>query len=41
MKMDDYEKGLEAMAELFGRDYQFALATTLGDAPSCASWYVL
>ncbi len=32
--MNDYEKGLGVMAALFGRDYQFALATTRDDVPS-------
>jgi len=32
--MDTYEKGLRAMEALFGRDYQFALATAANGTPS-------
>ncbi len=31
--MNEYEKAIQVMTEMFGRDYQFALATINGNAP--------
>ena len=32
--MTDFEKALEAMKDLFGRDYQFTLSTAKDNIPS-------